>query len=975
MRKLEVRAFLGLILTVLLVFAPFPGGLAFADNTTTLTTPTADATINQASATTNYGNATTINGAAPLTTAKQRALVKFDVSSIPAAIKAAYLKMTLTSTGAPAPSASTQAVHTVTGATLWTEGAGGANDVTWNNRTTGTAWTTAGGDYVATAINSQSSGTTNGALITWPVYSDGTNTNIVQKWKAGTLANNGLLIKDNTEPGDPLTVRETQTGTAPSATITSVSTSTALTASYGLFLAAIGKNNTTAVSSVSGGGLTFTYVGAQNNTKTPTPNGRIEIWYAKGTPTAGTVTASFPSATQAASIVVTRFTGFDPNSPLGTPAGAGAKTGKAPSVSLTTTAANSFAYAAVYAEGATSTPASGYTEEGEIGNLNSVDVAAQHTTSPIATPGPQTVSSTLTVNAGWAILAVEIKQQVAPQYYSKESAGTKPQLEVHYIADATAPSATSTVPSEVNLGWTMPTGGTYTGTSGALVVKRQGASATTFTPADANNSYTAGTTTGDGASVLYSTAWATVTSTDENGADSVLAPSTQYTYKAWVRDDTTINGFGTAPYYSVGTAGFSATTPAAGSGATKNWSYKTGAATLAPPSLNPDTGVIAGSNDSKVHSMSASTGVRNYQPAGSTGITGGAIQSRPAVIPNGSNSLSAVAGCSPGCDVVYVGANDGKVYAFNAATGANLWTSALLTNAGGFIQGGPAVQVKAYSDGGYTRGTDLVVVGTRNLSDTTANKIYGLDGNDGTIVWTFAPGNLDIINSTPWINYADNTLWVTSRSNSNTQPSIWKLNTVSTGTFTAPVASITLSTTYKDIDTSPTLNEGAAAATFLYAVTAGNDLVAVRLLDNAVSTINVSGTAGGGAGFPIPIVDGTTLNWDDIYFTLSGGSGGVYKRRFDRLNNTFGGACSSPNCWDRTLAGASTPIFTPGGSLAIYVGATDGLIHKLNPASGLDLDTRMVNAAATTGDPSFDVVANRIYIGASDGRIYSFDKF
>jgi outer membrane protein assembly factor BamB len=323
---------------------------------------------------------------------------------------------------------------------------------------------------------------------------------------------------------------------------------------------------------------------------------------------------------------------------------------------------------------------------------------------------------------------------------------------------------------------------------------------------------------------------------------------------------------------------------------------------------------------------------------------------------------------------VYVGANDGKVYAFNAATGANLWTSALLTNAGGFIQGGPAVQIRAYSNAAFqlARSTDLVVIGTRNLSDTATNKIYGLDGNTGGVVWTFQPtlANLDIINTTPWINYADNTVWVTSRSNSGTQPSIWKLYTVNTGTFGTPVASIPLSTTNKDIDTSPTLNEGAAAATFLYAVTLGNDLVAVDLSNNAAYTANVSGAATGGAGFPIPIVDGTTAGSDDLYFTLSGANGGVYKYSFNRSTHAL------TSGWSRTLAGASTPIFTPGASLAIYVGAGDGLIHKLDPANGTDMATRTANASATaTGDPSFDTVANKIYIGATDGRIYSFDKF
>ena len=960
MRKLEVRGLLAFILTVLLVLAPFPGGFAFADNTTALTA-TADATINQASLTSNYGASTTIHAAAPLTTAKRRTLVQFDVSSIPAAIKAAYLKMTLTATGAPAPSASTQAVHTVTN--VWTEGTGTdavptTTDASWSNRTGTTAWTTAGGDYVATAVSTQSSGTANGALITWPVYSDGTNTNIVQKWKAGTLANNGLLVKDSTEPGNPLTFWETPTGTA-TGTIAAVSTSTALTASYGLFLAAIGKNNTTTVTSVSGGGLTFTYVGAQNNTKTPAPTGRIEIWYVKGTPTAGTVTATFPSATQAASIVVTRFTGFDPNSPLGTPAGAGAKASKAPTVNLTTTAANSFAYAAVYAEATTSTPPGTYTEDGEIGSANGADVVAQHTTSPIATPSLQTVSSTLSANAAWAILAVEIKQEVAPQYNSRTNAGTKPQLEVHYIADATGPSATSTVPSEVNLGWTMPTGGTYSGTSGALVVKRLGASATTFTPADANSSYTAGTTTGDGTSVLYRTDW-TTGFTDENGADSVLAPSTQYTYKAWVRDDTTISGFGTAPYYAVGTAFATVTTSGVGSGTTKNWSYKTGAATLAPPGLNPSTGVITGGNDNKVHSMNASTGMGNYQPTGTTGITTGAIQSRPVVIPAAPTSSHPCA-----CDVAYVGTGDGKVYAFNALTGVKLWTSpTLTTGVNAPIQGGVAVQVKAFSTGS-SQTQDLVIVGTHNtdVNSATDNKVYGLNGNTGATVWTFSPGNMDQINSTPWVDYSTNTVWVTSRSNSGAQPSIWKINT-NDGTGTGIPG---LSTTNKDIDTSPTLNESTTAATFLYAVTLGNDLVAVRLSDNLVTTINVSGAAGGGAGFPIAIVNGTTAGSDDLYFTLSGASGGVYKYTFNRGTPGFSLG------WSSALASPSAPIFNPNGTLAIYVGAADGKIHKYT-TSGVDALTRTVSASAT-GDPSFDTVANKIYIGDANGRIYSFDVF
>jgi hypothetical protein len=304
------------------------------------------------------------------------------------------------------------------------------------------------------------------------------------------------------------------------------------------------------------------------------------------------------------------------------------------------------------------------------------------------------------------------------------------------------------------------------------------------------------------------------------------------------------------------------------------------------------------------------------------------------------------------------------VYAFNALTGVNLWTSpTLTTGVNAPIQGGVAVQVKAFSTGS-SQTQDLVIVGTHNtdVNSLTDNKVYGLNGNTGATVWTFSPGNMDQINSTPWVDYSTNTVWVTSRSNSGAQPSIWKINT-NDGTGTG----ISLSTTDKDIDTSPTLNESTTAATFLYAVTLGNDLVAVRLSDNLVTTINVSGAAGGGAGFPIAIVNGTTAGSDDLYFTLSGASGGVYKYTFNRGTPGFSLG------WSSALASPSAPIFNPNGTLAIYVGAADGKIHKYT-TSGVDALTRTVSASAT-GDPSFDTVANKIYIGDANGRIYSFDVF
>src|SRR5207245_9133956 len=62
------------------------------------------------------------------------------------------------------------------------------------------------------------------------------------------------------------------------------------------------------------------------------------------------------------------------------------------------------------------------------------------------------------------------------------------------------------------------------------------------------------------------------------------------------------------------------------------WSYSTTSASMAPPALDPWSNVvITGSNDDNLHGMADSDGTRasGYSPF----LTGGPIQSRPAVIP------------------------------------------------------------------------------------------------------------------------------------------------------------------------------------------------------------------------------------------------------------------------------------------------------------------------------------------------------
>jgi outer membrane protein assembly factor BamB len=77
-----------------------------------------------------------------------------------------------------------------------------------------------------------------------------------------------------------------------------------------------------------------------------------------------------------------------------------------------------------------------------------------------------------------------------------------------------------------------------------------------------------------------------------------------------------------------------------------------------------------------------------------------------------------------------------------------------------------------------------------------------------------------------------------------------------------------------------------------------------------------------------------------------------------------------------TIANPSSLIFTsPPQAEFMYVGSSDGHLYKINPTTGANSGNRLINAGATIGDPSFDTVIQKFYVGDSTGRVYSFDLF
>lgn len=206
-----------------------------AATTGTFTSSTADTRLQANAATNNYGASTT-NSVNARSTARRRVLVQFNVSTIPsdAAIKTANLALVQTAAGTDA--VRTYNAHRITA--VWAEGnqTGAAcvtTGATWNNRNPtncATPWTTAGGDFNATATASVVNVPTTGT-VTWNIKAD------VQAYVLGTAVNYGTLIKDSLENAGAANIHTfgmKENGTPsnrPSLTVTYLRQVTGLTAS------------------------------------------------------------------------------------------------------------------------------------------------------------------------------------------------------------------------------------------------------------------------------------------------------------------------------------------------------------------------------------------------------------------------------------------------------------------------------------------------------------------------------------------------------------------------------------------------------------------------------------------------------------------------------------------------------------------------------------------------------------------------
>jgi outer membrane protein assembly factor BamB len=538
----------------------------------------------------------------------------------------------------------------------------------------------------------------------------------------------------------------------------------------------------------------------------------------------------------------------------------------------------------------------------------------------------------------------------------------RPALTVEFIQNVQGLTSTAGN-AQVILNWTYPSpiGSVISATTGVLILRQAtNPILSTVIPAD-GTAYTACTSTLSGALVVFDSAGGTPTGGSGTFNDSATgdtptcapANDTKYFYKVFTKDAANAysSSGGNSIFIPMMTATPSATV--ANRQASK-WLTPTGSATLGAPGLIPGNVVTIGSSSNLLFGVKPTDGTPVFGPVS----TGGTIQDQPPVL--GSTDASI------GLSVSYFANADGFVYAVNAATGDILWltnpTGAAPPTTNGFTTASPSVVVKKFATASYTRATDLVVMGTRNAGSTTANQIFGLDGNTGTVVWQLigASGgnpNLDIVASTPVIDYKNNAIWVTANS-AGGSPSLWKVNpnngarmaTANLGSISAwPVVTVAADTLFT-----------------------GNNAGTLTAIDPtqaaSAPTLNTFTPAGATAIVGAPLV----LNFSSPYTVIFSNTNSIQEVIFTRGTNTF--TTTGAGTFNIATPGGCTPSAPLGfpGFNKVYFGCTDGHIYQIDIPSGTIDANRFLDPGRTVGDLAMDLSLNIIMAGCSDSRVYAY---
>ncbi len=485
--------------------------------------------------------------------------------------------------------------------------------------------------------------------------------------------------------------------------------------------------------------------------------------------------------------------------------------------------------------------------------------------------------------------------------------------------------------------WTNPTSSLAAVHEGVVVLR----STTTFTTTPVNGTlYAVGNTIGSTTVACVTSGGSTANSCvdDNNGAG--LTNGTRYVYRVfnYLHPTRRVYSAGAVP----STSGISSA-PTDGTGNNPRWCYATGSAAVLQPTTELATAVYSAGNAGFIAANntavgSASDGDERWRAVALTSP----VQNRYPIVPLYGRTGNYLIVADRGVSASGIAP---RVYVISATDGSVVWSTALTGETS--VQSQPTVQLRNYASGtfpGTVGNRDLIFVATRN--GTSNNKVYALSSVDGSVVWTYNPGNLNVVNGGMAVDYNTNRLVVASR-RATGQSSLRILDsTTGTEAFTG----LNLS----NIDTGANIDFQSNQA---YVVNTGGTAYGVSLATGAqVWSSNIGATT----SWIFPVGNG-------FIASLTGGQ----VRRYTVSGSTV------------TQMWATASLGTPSGVVLDYanqkalVGVVNGSamsIRQLNLATGAVEKTIAVSSWGTLGigTPSFDKTASRVSVGLNDGRICSF---
>jgi outer membrane protein assembly factor BamB len=372
------------------------------------------------------------------------------------------------------------------------------------------------------------------------------------------------------------------------------------------------------------------------------------------------------------------------------------------------------------------------------------------------------------------------------------------------------------------------------------------------------------------------------------------------------------------------------------------WAYSTGATSMAPPGLRFSGGesyVYAVSNDYLLHSMNGGSAGGDWPSGWKPYALGGPAQARPPVVsfPVGPAASGAA----------FLGAQDGFVYAVDAASGDEVWKRSISTT---MVQAAPAGYFQPISGA-----PGLIITGTRE--STLPNSLVALNRDTGAPVWSFTNSlgqagdgkEIGVINGSASIHYPSKRALFGSKVRGGANGSnhtLWSVD-FSSG---APVRDWSLP--LGDIEGSPVV-----WGSTVYVGTVAGEVYAVDL----AGSVNWSYSIGDGPvkGFVFPQIGTSPLR------LLVSTTGKVTSIEDLGLGYSVAWQLTSAD-----IPGPKTPVFVPGTG-KLLVGSSDGNLYQVDAfAPAVRTPVLLGDGGSAVGVPTFDILKSMIYVGTDEGVIY-----